>query len=91
MLVDFPLRRISQWQSQTVARWEGECPAPKTNQNTYIVTHLEIEFTYRPQISERLLPLIKQYSNIVPLTSAYHKVDIVLTQNCPFLEHFSVA
>ena len=38
---------------QTVARQEGKCPAPKTNQNTYIVTHPEIDFTYRPQISEQ--------------------------------------
>ena len=40
-----PSGGYSQWQSRTVAQREGKCRAPRTNQNTYMVT--------RPEISRR--------------------------------------
>ena len=61
VFLDFPLRRISQRQSQMVARKEGKYPAPNMNQTTCIITHPEIEFIDRSQNFKHLLALIKQY------------------------------
>ena len=56
ILLDFPLRRrISQWQSQTLARREGECPAPKTNQNTYIIYNSPGDRVYIQTINFRTI------------------------------------
>ena len=69
ILLDFPpLEDLSMTITNSCATG-GEVPHTKNNQNTYIVTHPEIEFTYRPQMSKQLPPLIKQYSNIVLRTS----------------------
>ena len=52
-------------QSQTAARREEKCRAPTTNQNTYMVTRLEVGFTDRPRyLEQRILPMY--YENFTP-------------------------